>query len=170
MAKKDEAGTTSKGTEAQVTDKNSEKKRAASKDQLTTLEDKTERLETRAKESVESLDAVNDRLEKFKTEVGPLRDKVAEEVGKLLDEAYERLNRQDISLQITMEATRGELLGEIKKLSAELSLYKNAVLTGMVDQTVGTNPRIDVPKSKEFKGARDAQEMDNFVWNLENYF
>ncbi|GMJ08073.1 hypothetical protein HRI_004476500 [Hibiscus trionum] len=69
-----------------------------------------------------------------------------------------------------MEATRGELLGEIKKLSAELSLYENVVLAGMMGKTIETKLRIGVPKPKEFKGARDAQEVDNSIWNLEYYF
>ncbi|GMI64863.1 hypothetical protein HRI_000155600 [Hibiscus trionum] len=170
MAKKDKIGAPSKGTEAQVTDKNVEKKRTASKDRLTTLEDKTERLETNARKAVESLDDVEECLEKLETKFVPLKGEVTEGVQKLLDEAYERLNRQDVSLQIVLESTRNELLGEIKKLSAELSLYKNVVLIGMASKTIEAKPRIDVQKPKEFKGARDTQEVDSFVWSLENYF
>ncbi|GFZ06587.1 hypothetical protein Acr_18g0007570 [Actinidia rufa] len=31
-------------------------------------------------------------------------------------------------------------------------------------------PRIDVPRPKSFHGARNARELDNFLWNLEQYF
>ena len=69
-----------------------------------------------------------------------------------------------------MDAMKEELLGEIKKLKTELTLYKNAVIIGMMGDAPVAKPRIDVPKPKEFKGARDAREVDNFVWGLEQYF
>ena len=30
--------------------------------------------------------------------------------------------------------------------------------------------RVEAPKPPMFKGVRDAQEVENFLWNLENYF
>lgn len=30
--------------------------------------------------------------------------------------------------------------------------------------------RVDVPRSKEVKGTRDAKGVDNFFWSVEQYF
>ena len=30
--------------------------------------------------------------------------------------------------------------------------------------------RVEAPRTPMFKGVRDAQEVENFQWNLENYF
>ena len=31
-------------------------------------------------------------------------------------------------------------------------------------------PKVDVPRPKSFHGSRNARELNNFLWNLEQYF
>ncbi|MBA0819441.1 hypothetical protein Gohar_021770 [Gossypium harknessii] len=58
---------------------------------------------------------------------------------------------------------------EINELKGELKIFKVAI--GNVMLASKTKPQeMDVPKSKAFKGARSASEVDNFLWAIEQYF
>lgn len=58
----------------------------------------------------------------------------------------------------------------------ELALLKKAVAQGSTSspftsvRTLATLQRMEVPKLSPFKGSRNAKEIDNFLWSLEQYF
>ncbi|MBA0792946.1 hypothetical protein Gohar_017395 [Gossypium harknessii] len=55
---------------------------------------------------------------------------------------------------------------EIDELKRELKIFKAAVGNGML----ASKPKqqiMDVPKSKAFKTARSASEVDNILWAME---
>ncbi|KAL4271717.1 hypothetical protein GQ457_13G018250 [Hibiscus cannabinus] len=158
-------------------------KRASSKDRLTTLEDKVSRLESSTKESRERLDVVEFRLE----ELDAREDKLKDEVQGLLNETIEHVDQQDSSLKdevivlkkMVEELTRNTderapksemmiLKKEIEELKGELRVYKTTVTNGVMSGTPSTP--IDIPKPKEFKGTRNAQDVENYIWELEEYF
>ncbi|KAL4279289.1 hypothetical protein GQ457_03G013090 [Hibiscus cannabinus] len=57
---------------------------------------------------------------------------------------------------------------EVEELRGELRVYKTTVTNGVMSGTP-TSP-IDVPKPKEFKGTRNAQYIENYIWEMEQYF
>ncbi|KAF2321298.1 hypothetical protein GH714_038539 [Hevea brasiliensis] len=71
---------------------------------------------------------------------------------------------------------RGELdkvLGKLKEVEQQVSLVAMAVIQGGGANTLGLPwlpSRVEVLKPNSFKGSRDAKEIDNFLWSLEQYF
>ncbi|GMI70208.1 hypothetical protein HRI_000690100 [Hibiscus trionum] len=135
------------------------KKRESSRDLLSSMEKRVARLETAMGDVQDTLEEADPCLK--------LIDTIKEEVQSIIDESIGTMNTKIEAFQVAMDAMKAEFAGEIKKLYVELLLYKNAVVNGMVGEAVAAKPRIDVPKPKEFKGARAAQEVDNFIWGLE---
>ncbi|XP_012831339.1 PREDICTED: uncharacterized protein LOC105952342 [Erythranthe guttata] len=50
----------------------------------------------------------------------------------------------------------------------DLALCKKAAANGSVSVT--SSPRVDCPKPTGFNGVRDAKEVENFLWRMEQYF
>lgn len=57
---------------------------------------------------------------------------------------------------------------EVKEVKSDWSLCKMVVTQGAI--TSQTTLRVDVPRPKTFNGSRNAREIDNFLWGLEQYF
>ena len=53
-------------------------------------------------------------------------------------------------------------------MKGEVSLCKAVVAQGTFSSIVA--PKVDVPRPKSFHGSRNSRELDNFLWNLEQYF
>lgn len=75
-----------------------------------------------------------------------------------------------------MDTLRGDLVSMVDKvtesvtrLEMEVSLVKLAVAK-VSKSGEGTNPKIRVPEPIPFKGARNAKELENFLWDMEQYF
>ncbi|GMI64033.1 hypothetical protein HRI_000072600 [Hibiscus trionum] len=155
-------------TEVPATDRETraaatEKKRESSRDIISSMEKRVTKSEEAMGDVQEALEEAEPRLKKL----GSLKDKVKEEAQGIIDGWYETLNKRADTVQEAMDAMKAELVGEIKNLISELLLYKNVMVSDMVGEAVAPKLRIDVPKPKEFKGARAAQEVDNFIWGLE---
>lgn len=80
-----------------------------------------------------------------------------------LNNTVDELSRQDDVLEALIIAMRME----IDKLRAELAIVRAHGAGGFVAHH---NPRLDIPKPKEFKGSQVAKDVDNFLWSMENYF
>ncbi|RCU34640.1 hypothetical protein DVA81_19180, partial [Acinetobacter baumannii] len=78
------------------------------------------------------------------------------------------LQAEVVSLREELERVSNELL-ETKE---ELVICKKAVAQGgsIALPTMVATPKIDVPKPKPYRGSRNAKEVDNFLWSLEQYF
>lgn len=55
---------------------------------------------------------------------------------------------------------------KIEELKAELAIVR----AHEVDGTTHHGPWVGILKAKEFRGSRMAKEVDNFLWNMDNYF
>ena len=75
-------------------------------------------------------------------------------------------------LESMMLAMEDRLMTKIKDLEGKLRIYTTAMKNGVLggSEAVATEPRIDVPKPDKYKGTRSAQEVENFIWGLEQYF
>ena len=63
-----------------------------------------------------------------------------------------------------------KLEADVKDSKEELVLCRRAIAQGPTITSVSSPSRIDVPKPKTYSGARNAKELDNFLWSLEQYF
>ncbi|KAL3346514.1 hypothetical protein AABB24_025117 [Solanum stoloniferum] len=64
-----------------------------------------------------------------------------------------------------------EALSTIETMKAEMKAFKEGVKVGgssSLDRD--REAKVEAPKPPMFKGIRDAQEVENFLWHLENYF
>ncbi|KAF2282348.1 hypothetical protein GH714_043996 [Hevea brasiliensis] len=66
-----------------------------------------------------------------------------------------------------MEEFRGHIAAEISSLKEDVAICKAAVSAGVTTASVA--PKIKVPEPPKFGGKRDAKELDNFFWLVEQY-
>ncbi|KAE8715253.1 Detected protein of unknown function [Hibiscus syriacus] len=142
------------------------KKRGSSKDIVASFEQRVGRLEDRYNEVQETQDSVESRLEK----VDSVEDILREETQALISELTDNVDDRTRGLESMYLAMRAEIIQEVKELKSELLVYKAAVLNGVTGEAQAPRPRIDIPKPKEFKGSRTAQDVENFIWGMEQFF
>ncbi|XP_070005713.1 uncharacterized protein [Nicotiana sylvestris] len=67
-----------------------------------------------------------------------------------------------------------EALSTIDAMKAKIESLEEHVNAGVTEVAsnvvVMREAKIEAPKPPMFKGVRDAQEVENFLWHLENYF
>ncbi|XP_070057874.1 uncharacterized protein [Nicotiana tomentosiformis] len=67
-----------------------------------------------------------------------------------------------------------EALSTIDAMKAKIESLEEHVSAGVAEAAsnvvVTREAKIEAPKPPVFKGVRDAQEVENFLWHLENYF
>ncbi|GMI78261.1 hypothetical protein HRI_001495400 [Hibiscus trionum] len=151
-------------------------KRTSSKDRITILEDKVTRLENATIDAKHRLDGFDVQT----WELGQQGDKLKEEFHGIINEVNERVDLQDGSLKddvnalkkivedLAKQAEVAVLRKEIEDLKSEVLVYKAAVRNGVVASP--SRVLVDVPKPKHFEGMRSAQQVENFLWGLEQYF
>ncbi|KAG8472442.1 hypothetical protein CXB51_035290 [Gossypium anomalum] len=106
----------------------------------------------------ETLEVVLIRMEE-------LREDSKEFVLDSLRSTSVKLTVRDEALEALVTAMKEE----IAELKGELTIYKAALRSGIL----ASGPRqrhVDVSKPEKFKGTRSAREVDNFLWELEQYF
>lgn len=66
------------------------------------------------------------------------------------------------------------MMGKIKELEEQMALMHSVVVQGSMATTstaLGAHmAHVEVPKPNAFKGMRNAKDIDNFLWSLEQYF
>ncbi|MBA0818164.1 hypothetical protein Gohar_022276 [Gossypium harknessii] len=86
-------------------------------------------------------------------------------MNELVNSTTEKLAESDENLEDMVLAMKKE----IEELKGELAIYKAALSNGILP----SRPKqqvIDVPKPEKFKGARSVREVDNFLWEMKQYF
>ena len=98
------------------------------------------------------------------------------------EELKGRVDEHDLSLRNTTAQPQGELdafkaqvlemmanlQACVDEVRAEVTLCKKAIIGGAT--TSREAPKVDVPKPMSYDGQRDAREVDNFLWHMEQYF
>ncbi|XP_040957468.1 uncharacterized protein [Gossypium hirsutum] len=108
---------------------------------------------------------MRETLEVVLTRMEELREDSKVFVLDTLRSTSDKLTVRDEALEALVTAMKEE----IAELKGELTICKVALGNGML--TSGPKQRhVDVPKPEKFKGARSAREVDNFLWELEQYF
>ncbi|XP_012832304.1 PREDICTED: uncharacterized protein LOC105953208 [Erythranthe guttata] len=156
--------TEGRGREAHVNNKKKRdhsKARGESTSTEAVLTDHGERLE-RLENNI-AIAELSERFEKLEHDTGVLENHVAEQLDLSRDnEALreERLDRFEAIIQSLQESIEG--------MRDDLALCKKAAANGSVGAT--SSPRVDCPKPTGFNGVRDAKEVENFLWRMEQYF
>ncbi|XP_049388521.1 uncharacterized protein LOC125852885 [Solanum stenotomum] len=71
----------------------------------------------------------------------------------------------------SLECRLMEALNTIETMKAEMRTIKEGMeVGGSASPDRDREARVEAPKPPMFKGIRDAQEVENFLWHLENYF
>ncbi|GMI79779.1 hypothetical protein HRI_001647200 [Hibiscus trionum] len=83
---------------------------------------------------------------------------------ELLTNLFKKLGNRGDALEAELEAAKVE----IEEMKADMALLKVAFKNGAAP--TASKHKKDVPKPKEFKGKRSAQDVENFVWGMEQYF
>ncbi|MBA0799800.1 hypothetical protein Gohar_010289, partial [Gossypium harknessii] len=81
-----------------------------------------------------------------------------EKINGLVNSTAEKLAERDDTFEdmvLTMKK-------EIKELKGELTIYKAALSNGILSSR-SKQQAMDVPKPENFKGARSARDVDNFL-------
>ncbi|KAE8655220.1 Detected protein of unknown function [Hibiscus syriacus] len=130
------------------------KKRGSSKDVVISFDQRVSRLEDRYNEVKETHDSIESCLEKLES----VEEGFGHETQALIDDTTDKIDEHTRCLESMYLAMRVEMMREVKELKGELLVYKVTVLNGVIEEAQAPRPRIDVPKPKEFKGSRTAQD------------
>ncbi|KAG8478979.1 hypothetical protein CXB51_028879 [Gossypium anomalum] len=143
-----------------------------SREMLTALEDRVVNLEEPVRNMKETLELVEGRTDGFDSMEEQLRDFVLDSLGAnveklndLVNSTTEKLAERDENLEEMVLAMKKE----IEELKGELMIYKVALSNGMLSSK-SKQQAMDVPKLEKFKGARCARDVNNFLWEMEQYF
>ncbi|KAK3015918.1 hypothetical protein RJ639_007654 [Escallonia herrerae] len=133
-----------------------------SSDALASLDGRTGHLEI-------AMGDVKDHVGMVEQNLQTLEDHVLEELESLKravgaqDELRERFTELFNSLQEQLDVVK---VG-VEEIRQDAAMCKRAIAGGAV---VTPSPRVDTPKPKEFGSKRDAKELDNYIWHMEQYF
>ncbi|XP_075084628.1 uncharacterized protein LOC142167942 [Nicotiana tabacum] len=116
------------------------------------------------------LAALNRRIEVVEGNFCSLESTALEELGDvketldhLIDEHKDRLTNLELKLTEDVSA----LHGKVEALRQQLEAAK---LVGGTSHVTVRETKVEVPKLKEFRGERNAQDVENFIWKMEDYF
>ncbi|EOY14162.1 Uncharacterized protein TCM_033452 [Theobroma cacao] len=109
---------------------------------------------------------MRDRLnmqEEHLEELNGWDEEVKVEVQEMVQETLENVAERNSQLESVVDILQREL----KDLRAKVCAARTE---GGHEVVACLEVRLEVPKPKEFRGKRDAKEIDNFLWGLKQYF
>lgn len=114
------------------------------------------------------------RLNEFEDDYKTLKETLFEEnenIRKDIDDLRAGEEEAHASLEKKIEALEGKFMGLLETMNAEIKELRKAIQQGrLVAPAEEREDKIVAPKPPTFKGARDAQEVENFLWHVEKYF
>lgn len=142
--------------------------RSRSRDAVVEFETRLAKVELAIADGQEKFEAVEQGLDGLREKMQSAMNQV---LAQCLDsvKAMEETHKTEIS---SMREELGRLLRKLENTEEELSLCKRALAQGNPSTSkVRTAPsKLDIPRPKCFKGSRNAKELDNFIWSMEQYF
>ena len=151
--------------------------RAKSRDILASMEARLARVEEGASNMEARLDDMDQRIDGLEAEDAELQGAVRESLNKL--EASYRKDLEELRAELTAEVGRvrdvyerqiNNVLAQLEEARTDVIMCKKALAAGPATTSVSTGAhRVEVPKPRSYAGARNAREVDNFLWGLEQY-
>lgn len=86
---------------------------------------------------------------------------------ELVTDLEERFNHYRAEKELVAEKTEARF----RALEEEIALLKRVIVNGPDSSpSNGKHSKLKIPEPKPYAGARDAKEVENFLWDLETYF
>ncbi|GMP84440.1 hypothetical protein CsSME_00037971 [Camellia sinensis var. sinensis] len=158
-------------------------KKLSTKDSMAALEARLEGMMehveerfTRLEEALVGPGMPTSHVEKFFSHFSKLTARVdelvvrVEELEEKVDSFEERVNSSLSEVVRDSPTERKALEARVASLEVELELCKKAIIAGNGGNVAPTRKKVRAPEPKSYDGARDAREIDNFIWNMERYF
>ena len=152
-------------------------KKDNSGDAIANIEARLAKVELAMGDTREGLDLIEQGMEKgledLKEQIQDLREKVlVSQVQLVSHEEFMSFQGKVLSMLASRESRKEALATRMKsqdqEVRQELVIYKAAVSTRVMATQEAS--RVEVPKPHGFSGKRDAKELDNFLWHMEQYF
>ena len=90
---------------------------------------------------------------------------------KTLIENMSRANEAKFIELFATAATSADLMrDQMQKMSNEITILKRAVAGGASSGSLNNHSKFKVPEPKSFGGSRNTKVLENFLWDMEQYF
>ncbi|CAN1350435.1 hypothetical protein LINPERPRIM_LOCUS42162 [Linum perenne] len=152
------------------------KSQSRAKDVMAEMERRLMRVELQIADHITSFEDMGQNSEEYQASVEELRNEVHSMGQRVagLEASFGELRAEVLGTITTIAETvretyQAELVGikeELENLKGDMSLCKRAMANGDVIAA----SRVDVPRPKSYGGSRNAKELENFLWGLEQYF
>ncbi|ESQ50931.1 hypothetical protein EUTSA_v10023044mg [Eutrema salsugineum] len=123
-----------------------------------------------------AVEELRSRLERVEHDTTEMEKLVFDELERAKQNAIERDIRFAKLEETVMGAVQvlkdniGEILNRLGEVQEDLVLCKRAAANGGAGITETRAARVELPRPARFNGVRDAQEVENFLWEMEQYF
>ena len=97
----------------------------------------------------------------------PPREERIEAVERAVKDLEEALNDLVENCRGSVEAMKDEMLEMNTKLNLTMRAVGSQPATGPIGMEYG---RVKVPEPRPYGGARDAKDLENFLFDMEHYF
>ena len=135
-------------------------KRGSSRELVSNMDSRLARIELAVGEMRDQFEDTDESIKELDSRGEELKEQMQGALNKSLD----AVTQKNTALEAMVVALREEM----DELKRELSACKAVIRGGVL--AVAPTHRVDVPKPKEFKGTRSAKDVDNFLWDMEQYF
>ncbi|CAL1372981.1 unnamed protein product [Linum trigynum] len=153
--------------------------KSSTRDPMTSLERRVSRVEVKLAEDITAIEDLGGNFAQVESDIQGLNarlssleinhDGMREELVALITNTISET--VSTAIAVVKEHVQAELVGvkeEIADLKSEVTLVKRAMANGpAIAQPTST---MEIPRPKSFQGSRNARELENFLWSLEQYF
>ena len=87
----------------------------------------------------------------------------------LLEQNDEFSGEQMRNLKAQIQTWREDMESKMQSLAEDVAVLKKAIMQG-ASPTTDAPPKVTVPEPKGFSGNRNAKELENFLWDMEQFF
>ncbi|XP_028794242.1 uncharacterized protein LOC114749870 [Neltuma alba] len=148
--------------------KKSKAQRSSSRETMEGFETRLAKVELAIADGEEKFEEMGQSMDEFREEMQAAMNKV---LAQCLDntKAMEESHRDEVS---SIREELGRVSRKLESAEEELILCKKALAqeSPSTSDVRTTSSKVDVPRPKAFKGTRNAKELDNFLWSMEQYF